>query len=501
MSSSRRSLGLALDRVWPLVVLAGLGFYISLVPQSPNDFWWHLRIGERVFTTGAIPTTNMYGWTLPADHPFTYGAWLGEYLMYVLFRWGGASVLHVTRTALALLALGLVGLEAKRVSGSWRLSSLAIALSGLMTVNNLIVRPQLWSWIPFMGFYTLLRRFADGKLRREWLLACPVVMTFWANAHGAFVLGPVLLGIFIVGEAARILLRWSGALAWRDVGWLGFILALCFLTTAVNPQGFGIYGYVFDLMTDPPSQGMVVEWQSPTPEGIANTIFFVSILILFLVIAYARYRPTPTEALLIAGFLWLAWSGQRYVVWFGMVAMPVLLYALAQLLPQRWVRAPALKNALNVVLAAVVWIPVLLAQPWFVESLPLPERYWELVLRDARIAPLQTVETPVGAAAYLREHPGGQLFNEMGYGSYLIWALPEQGVFVDPRVELYPLEIWEDYVRINRSVRYNELLDAYGVDRILLSLRLQPELAAALPQDARWQLEYEDDYAQIWRRN
>ena len=59
-----------------------------------------------------------------------------------------------------------------------------------------------------------------------------------------------------------------------------------------------------------------------------------------------------------------------------------------------------------------------------------------------------------------RAHPiDGRLFNEMGYGSYLDWALyPGTQVFVDPRVELYPLAIWQDYLAIRDAHGYNELL-------------------------------------------
>jgi len=490
-----------IDHLWPLIILAGLGFYTSLVPLPPNDFWWHLKIGELISTTRSIPTTNMFAWTLPADFTFTYGAWLGELLFYLLYRVGRIPLILFVRTLLAIAAFGLVGYEARRRSGSWRLAAPAVAIAGLMSLNNLIVRPQIWSWLPFMIFYILLSRYAAGQLSRKWLLLCPLLMVFWVNVHGAFVLGPVLLGAFFVGEGIRAALRGSGALPWRDVGWLGIITVASVLMTAVNPQFVGIYGYVLDLMTDRPSQGLIVEWQSPTPGGIANTVFFVSILLLLLILAYSRYRPTPTESLLLVGFLWLAWSGQRYVVWFGMVAMPILSQALREMLPSRYLSAPAVRNKLNLVLAVLIWVPVLMVQPWFVEQSPLPQTYWELVLQGVEPGPLLAVETPVGAAEYLRAHPGGHLFNEMGYGSYLIWAIPDQGVFIDPRVELYPYEQWLDYVRIGRGIRYNELLAEYGVDRVLLNIDRQEELSHALAGDVAWNKEYEDQYAQIWIKN
>ncbi len=491
-------LRLSTDQLWVLIVLAGFGFYTALAPLPPNDFWWHLKVGEIIYTTGRIPATNLFGWTLPADYPFVYGAWLAEYLFYVLYRWGGLALLAATRTLLALLAFWLVGYEARRRSGSWRLAALAVALAYAMTLNNLPIRTQNWSWLPFMGLFILLSRYAAGELRGPWLLFCPALVAFWANVHGAFVLGPIMAGIFVAGEALRMWLRQPGARSWRQIGWLAVIGGLVLLASLVNPQGIGLWEYVRNMMTDPPSQGLVVEWQSPAPVGIPNTVFFLSILALSFTLAYSRYRPTPTETLLLAAFLWLAWSGQRYIIWFGMIAMPVL----AQGLRGLQVHPPAMRaqrNWLNSALAALLFIPVLLAQPWFVAALPLPATYLESVIFSPEHTPLST-GTPVAAVEYLRAYPGGKLFNEMGYGSYLIWALPEQPVFIDARVELYPYELWLDYIRIGQGVRSLALLEQYGVERVLLDVAAQAELLRLLERAPDWRCEYADKHTQLWQR-
>lgn len=485
------------DQLWPLIVLAGFVFFVSLVPLPPNDFWWHLKIGELIYTQREIPTTNLFSWTLPAETPFVYGAWLGELLMYAVYALGRLELVIFTRTLLITLAFLLLILETRRRSGSWRIGALAVALLAGMTLNNLVVRPQMWSWMPFMVFLLLLSRFADRQIHPKWLLALPVLMVFWVNAHGAYILGGVLIGIFFVGEALRTLFKHPGALTWKENLWIGWIGVLTALAMLINPQGVGIIQYVKDLMTDPPSQSLIVEWQSPAPEGIANLTFYFSILALMIGLTYSKRKPTPTELLLIFSFLWLAWSGMRYIVWYGMVMLPILMAQFTQL-PITLPGMTPPRNALNTLLALVIFLPCLGVQPWLVENFPLPERYWNLVQRGSQAGPLVDWDNPVKAAEYLRAHPGGKLFNEMGFGSYLIWAIPEQGVFVDPRVELYSFEQWQDYVRITRGADYKAILDQYGADRILLHKELQPELARVLSKDPDWIKEYEDEKAQIW---
>jgi hypothetical protein len=494
-------LKLGLDHLWLAAILVCFAFVISPMPIGPNDFWWHLKIGEVIYQSGAVPTTNMFSWSLGPDYPFFYGAWLAELLFYLLYKVGRLELVAFTRTFLTVLAFALVGFEAARRSRSYRIAGVVTLFACAMVSNNVEVRPQLWAWLPFIGFYILLSRYVDRKLKLAYLLLlCPLLMVFWVNVHGSFVLGFVLLGIFFAGEVLKTLLKWDEHLTWMEAGWIAVIGFLTGLSMLLNPRFIGIIGYVHKLMTDAPSQRLVVEWQPPAPDAYATVFFYASILLLIGLLAYARYKLTPTELLLIAAFMWLAWSGIRYVAWYGIVAMPILGKIISDIVKDKpWMATPP-RRWINTILVVVLILPVIFVQPWFIERVPMPKAYWTVVLRDAEEGPLMTINTPVAAAEYLEQNPGGNLFNEMGYGSYLIWAVPDQGVFVDPRVELYPYEMWLDYLRISRGTRYNYLLDQYNVDRLLLHVDEQAELIVQLESDPLWRLEYLDEYSQIWVR-
>ncbi len=492
--------GIGLDILWVLVILSGFLFFTSLIPLPPNDFWWHLQTGKLIFVNHSIPTANIYAWTLPAGQPFFYGAWLAELLFYILYRLGNLELIIFTRTLLIAITMCLVAIESRRRSGSWRITALVIALLSLMSANNLIVRTQMWVWLPFTITYIVLKRYSEGILSWHWLLLCPASMILWVNVHGSYILGLILPGVFFVGEAIRKLVRQSEALNWHQVGWIGCTGLLSGLALLINPRFTGIIGYTINLLTNPPSQQLITDWQSPTPQGIANIFFYLSILIFIIVLAYSKYRLTITEIILVCGFLWLAWSGQRYVIWYGIITMPIL----ARMLKDLPIKTPTFipqKNWLNLALAILIFVPTLAVQPWFVERIPLPDTYWQQVLRGSPAGPVLGIETPVAATNYLNSHPGGHLFNEMGYGSYLIWAAPKQGDFIDPRVELFPYDQWMDYIKVNNGANsYNEILARYGADRILLDKKLQPDLASALSNDQQWNLEYDDQYAQIWSK-
>ncbi len=488
---------LSIELLWPLIILAAFAFYTALVPQPPNDLWWHLKIGEYVYAQKTIPTTNLFAWTLPTDQPFYYAAWLGEWLLYVLYRLGGIDLTLFVRNLLTLATFGLLAWEMRQRSGSWRISALTLTLASLMCMTVPLVRTQMWCWLPFLLFLILLRRYTRGEIHGAWLLALVGLMIFWVNVHGTFIMGLLLVGAYFTGEAMRTLLRQPQALPGRKVAWLGAIGLLVAISTLVNPRTSEIFGYLSNLMTDQPVQQLVDEWKSPTPLGLANTTFYISILALIAVLAISRFRPRPTDTLLVAGFLWLAWDGQRSILWYALAVMPILAEAVSQL-PITVKALPAPRSLVNTLAAALLFVPFILVQPWLVESFPLPPAYWEQVHQGAPEGRMLSSDTPIAAVQYLQEHPGGNLFNEMGFGSYLIWAVPEQGVFVDTRIELYPYSLWADYIRISQGVRYNALLEQYGANRILLHTGLQQGLAEQLPSDPIWTLEYADTYTQIW---
>jgi len=485
------------DILWLLIPLSGWGVFIALQPLPPNDFWWHLKLGELIVKNGQIPQTSLFG--LLPDAPFFYGAWLSEVLMYVIYRAGGISLLTLVRTCLALVTLTMVGREAYRRCGSWRVAALAVILAGAMFTNNVPIRPQMWSWVPFVVFLFVLVNYTEGKISRYWLLLCPLLMIFWVNVHGGFVLGLVMLGIVGLGESLGLVLHLPGTHTIDKIKWIMLIGILTAAAILVNPHGWEIFVYVFKLMVDQPSQNLVIEWQSPTPQGVANLTFYFSILALLISWVYTKRKPTLTSVLLTIAFLWLAWTGQRYVVWYGIVVMPILIEAMSDFIPPVW-RNVSRRSWMNFLLAVLVFFPLLLVQPWFVEKLPLPDKYWRQVLRGTSMGPFISVETPIAAVEYLKQHPKEHLFHEMGHGSYLIWAMPEQGVFVDPRVELYSLEYWLDYIRISSGIRYEELLDKYAIERVLLSIALQPELMKSLETNVKWKLVYTDQWTQIWDR-
>jgi hypothetical protein len=89
----------------------------------------------------------------------------------------------------------------------------------------------------------------------------------------------------------------------------------------------------------------------------------------------------------------------------------------------------------------------------------------------------------------------------MAVGSYLIWALPSQPVFVDSRLEFYPLAQWKDLYTIESGENIDAILAHYGSDGVFCAKHLESPLITALRRRPEFQMRYEDaDFAYFVRR-
>ena len=87
---------------------------------------------------------------------------------------------------------------------------------------------------------------------------CLRIFLFWANCHGGFFLGWVIMGAYC-GEALILRLQKKPVEGERQL-WL--MTAICFLISGVNPNGFRVIQILF-LYRGSPIQASNLEWQYP----------------------------------------------------------------------------------------------------------------------------------------------------------------------------------------------------------------------------------------------
>jgi hypothetical protein len=488
---------ITLDHVWIAAALALLALKSLLTPIAPHDFWWHLATGRLIATHGVIPTTDVFSYT-QAGAPFYNQGWLAQLLMYGLYQLGGAATVALTQALVIVSTYGLLLWLCVRRTGRLRLSVGVLLLSLPLVFDNWQARPQSYAFPLFVAFLAVLTGYRLGWNRRLWLL--PPLMILWANIHGSFVLGLALIGITVVGEMARVfhddrrpttddrrvtqvsptpLLPYSPTPLLPLITW-GLLTALA---TLINPRGFALLGYVRDLLGTNAVTALVTEWAPPTIRETSGLIFFLFLFVCGLALTYARRRPDPTDLLLFGAFLWPALGAGRNIVWFGFVAVPLLVTQLATLLPVSSRRSPG-SSALNRALIGLLALLVVGGLPWIKPALFPPS-----------VGAVLAADTPVAAVEALQAQPHRpqRLFHSEGYGSYLIWAAPEQSVFIDPRIELYPYAQWRDYINLSQGIDVDALIARYAFDGLLLDKQIHTPLIERVRSDSAWVVGYEDE--------
>lgn len=482
--SSRRSWP-TLDQVWLLMVPLLVATKVLLTPIAPYDFWWHIAYGRAIIADGRIPTTDVWSWSLHGT-PYFDQPWLSQIIMYGVYQLTGAAGTQVFQAVLVAGTYWLLRSTIEATGTTRRLAALLTLLAAIGAHDNWHVRPQTFVLPLFVAAIALLERWRRHG-RTPWLLV--PMLALWANLHGTWTLPLVLGGAYVAGEtlhARHALLPRifphpangdTSTRSWREIIALGACLVLALLATLLNPRGAGVWTYTLSLLGNRAVTTLVSEWATPAWGSASGFIVVALLLLAGGVVVVRRERVTPAQILALLPFALLSIQAVRNIIWLAALA-PVMLAPLLQGEPAARPRRRIEAFGLNRMILALLVLLVVLSLPWLKTGLALPKEITAVV--DA--------ETPVAAVPRLLaqlERPL-RLYHDMGYGSYLMWAAPGQPVFLDPRIEHYPYEQWQDYIRLGQGKQISTLVTRYGIDGFLLHKEHQAGLIKALRADPRW---------------
>jgi tetratricopeptide (TPR) repeat protein len=333
-----------------LLLLVAIVFLLGCYEMGDSDIWWHLRGGQWILENGRVPHLD----------PFTFGSadklwvdihWSYEVILSLAYGAGGVAalvLLGATAGAGAFVAV----LTARR--REWPVAAVALCWLPVFVLVcfRLDPRPEIFSLL-YLGCYLALLWRVEERPRFAWLL--PVVQVLWVNVQGLFVLGPVLLGMFLAAHGARLLWRrvqgpWTWTPAekrwWLHVGGAAVGVGLACL---VNPYFLRGALFPFDLfpkVADPknPYKQYIDELKSPADFVVDSTLRVAGTNWFFLAL-YFLLPLLPLSFLYPA--LWRTWCAPRPVprktrttpesprvvpaAWFGALAATIALLLLGTL--------------------------------------------------------------------------------------------------------------------------------------------------------------------------
>jgi hypothetical protein len=475
---------------------------LALRPVADPDSLWHLATGRWIWKHHQVPKADPFSWTAPG-RSWVAHEWLTEAIWYPVHKVFGWSGLAVLTGAVIVAALVTVWRTARSVGGTAMITNDLVLLAALASLHTWGVRPQMLTFalMALVASWTIRAWSspADTMARRRlWLL--PAIMVPWANAHGGYIFGIALLGMFAAGITFdHLAASWSpryreyrhdavGSTDARLVRTSWYVLVATTAATLLNPHGLRGLIYPFTYLGDNASTRYVAEWAAP---DFAKAQFwpFAAFLVLAVFALVRLRRRLPMFAVVqMVAFGFFGVQSVRNITQFVATALPWVALSLkrnpnAKRSARRASRqAPANAHIVHLVIASAAVL--VLGGRGLAQA------------RPATIAAEHAREFPTEAVEWLRDHPKPKLLNQYDWGGYLTWHLPLVPVAVDGRPDMYGDAFMDRHVSMWRAEDgWQQRLEADGYQRVF-GAPTQP-IVKALRSTAGWKVVYEDPQAVV----
>ena len=469
----------------PAFVLACV-FLSAVQPYRSYDVWHHIRCGWYAMPTNHGPATTEPFTFVGRDLrlPWIQYEWLAQIFIYLAHTRLGVNGAILAKAAVFTLAFGALALACLRRGAGPEATALALIATTLACAPRFWLRPGAFSFLIFGALLWLIECARDGSLMSLWLL--PPMFALWANLHGAYVAGWVLVAMSaasawtpVVGRRLRFP-PWSDGpfLHWlrqpgrprRAAVTLTLVLVACVLAVCANPYGFRILKVPLELSRNAMVRQCVNEWKRPTMDSfLCLGGLFIPLLAVGLVIGRRRVRLL--DALTIVAFGYLATRARRHISLFAFIAAPIVAECWApafhRLRRMAWATRAALALA---AFAAILATLGLERTPG--AALGCSLRHFGLGIDKAKY--------PIQCADYIiSQNLTGNFCNDYADGNYFIWRLNEQWnddypawnaapprlMFVDGRIDVYGTRVMNLYTRVMGARKgWREVLDRFNVN-------------------------------------
>jgi hypothetical protein len=446
-------------------------YYLSNAPLllGHYDLGWHLAAGDLIRDRGNIPFQDPWSFTL-GDKQWYNLSWLWDVIASALFQYTKFSGLVLFVVACGAVIVGYLA-SVCLSSGASAIAVCISVFSACLLYPTFATPPNIYlAASPNTSTMLFCVIFYGECLKRTRCFLLPVIMVLWANLHGGFLLGFLVVGIFC---GAALLRR-----DWVNFKIYSFAGVGCFIAIFINPLGWHIYEGVATTLGHF-VQANITEWWSYfrniTVPGSIPGIIYILIFIAF-ELRYGGSCPIPLESRLLSWiFLFLGLYQFRYMSFFFLFSTVPLALHIHWLLPkqlnnfkvQRWLLAAGIIGTCALPLTFMQIEP----------ALGLPQMLSE---QDA---------------LYLQTHfSHARLLNHWNVGGLLIFrtrgAVP---VFVDGRAATaYPDTLLRDYFKLVEleidETAWDTVLEKYQIDTVLW-VKAHEELRRFLVDKRGWKEE------------
>ena len=468
--------------------------------SADSDPALHRRLGDWMIQHQAIAREDNLLHTYHG--PTVTKEWASEILFAGAARWLGWNGFVLIAASLIATCFWLLHHQLV-AEGCHPVLAAGLVLAAMLACSmHWLARPLLFTHLFTLVFAWALRWFQQGRIsaRRLFILLTPL-MVLWANLHGAFMTGLVLIAMYAAGSA--ISARRQSATASRYKV-LAVLFLACGVASLVNPMGWELYAHILGFFRSSELSTVTTEFASPNFHTVGMHGMLVVLLLLAVILMTVRPRVDATGVLVVGGWGCLALLSARNVPIFALVTTPYLAQWLTEFVQShdnlrwcRWYRGSAgVELVVNpkaggvLMIAAFVGVVLVMAKPRLVGGAPI------------LVTDYPASRYPIAAVDYLRAHPQavrGEMFNYFLWGGYLDYALPEWKPFIDSRTDMYGLDLVHEFKTANDpKPGWEAVFAKYDVGWTILPA--QHPLNRILELDSHWTLVFSNQETLVFSR-
>jgi hypothetical protein len=295
------------------LTLSLLAFFVTFAATAflfpvldDGDTWWHLGAGRWIVQELAVPTTDPFSFSRPGA-PWHAHEWGAEVLMWAAYAAGGLAGLVALTATVAAAAAALLAYHLQRHLAP-PLAILVTTIAVLCLLPSILARPHLIA-LPIFVIWTDVLLGAREKDRAP-PLALAALMVVWANVHGSFLLGLLLVGALGLEAVLASNNRKSSLAGWAAFGLLSSVAALL---TPFGPGGF-LFPFQVSSMD---SLRLITEWAPSTVQQYP--VFFIATIGTIATFLSVGVKFPPLRALVFAGLLFMAMSHVGHLFVFAFI--------------------------------------------------------------------------------------------------------------------------------------------------------------------------------------